>query len=752
MAIIVKEEILEPVMENIPEELQMIPNWVLWRAEWNEKRQQFDKVPYQTNGIDKADSTRNHTWGSFKDIEEAYLNGNVEGIGFVLSEDDPYCVIDIDGLENVEVLPALAQEITDLSYAELSPSGSGIHIWLKGFYHDKEKFKNKNTKLGYEIYSNERFMTFTGETLNNLPISEGTKINSFIEKIFKREEQVQSFITKRNDNFGRAALSEEEVIHIACNNPKTGERFKSFLRGGWEQNYNSDFSSGDLAFLNDLAFWTNCDYGMMDSIYRKSTLMREKFDRPQNGTTYGNEQIMKAISECANTFNPPKGEDEKIKGPWWRTNGNGSISFLHQVLAKEVLKKYHIVRYPSPHSDLYYFNPKKGIYEQDKSGRQINGIIRKFDEDLKSGQIKEVHNYITDLSPIINKVNENYIALKNGILNFTTFEIEPFNPGVFILQKVSVEYKPNAYDSFVESTLKKVTKGHAASIENIKEIFACVLYPGVLVPKIHYLLGRSAHNGKSSILNLIHETFNKDGGNISAVTPQKLASSTFAGSSIYGKLANIVDDNPTSLIEDSGLLKTIVTGGFAEIEKKGRDSETVRLSATFIIASNHFPNLNESGNAINRRLNIIPFDHNFSLDDDCLPDEESMRLTKSDSASEYVLKLAIDALKRMMNNPSSDKLTVNDRAQEAISAFAEHNDPLADFFHEFDEQYFNDVRGARALEDYEQYCRENRIPPMETKKFKEVVNTKFNMEWKDKTINESGFWKTVKGFKSKSKK
>lgn len=750
MTIASKEEILLVNIDNIPMELKQLNNWVLWKAIEDKESQKFYKVPFQANGIDKAISTNDSTWNTFDRVVEAYESGTGDGIGFVLSESDPYACIDIDGLKSVDVLPSLAQEITDLSYAELSPSGSGIHVFVK-YTHNSEKLKNKNTKLGFEIYSSKRFITFTGESVNTLPINEGPKIDAFIEKVFKREERVQSFVTQRNESYGRAALSEDEIIRVACNNPKTGERFKSFLNGGWEKFYSSQ-SEADMSFCNDLAFWTNCDYVMMDSIFRRSSLMRDKWDKSRNSSTYGDETLQKAIAECANTFNPPKGEEEKSKSPWWRHNGNGTISFLHQVLAKEVLKKYHIVRYPSPHSDLYYYNPKKGIYEQDRSGRQINGIIRKFDEDLKTGQIKEVHNFITDMSPIVNKVNENYIALKNGILNFKTFEIEPFNPDVFVLQKIPVEYKPNAYDTFVESTLEKVTKGHAASIENIKEIFACVLYPGVLVPKIHYLLGRSAHNGKSSILNLIHQTFNKDGGNISAVTPQKLASSTFAGSSVYGKLANIVDDNPESLIEDSGLLKTIVTGGFAEIEKKGRDSETVRLSATFIIASNHFPNLNESGNAINRRLNIIPFDHNFSLDDECLPDEESMRLIASDSASEYVLKLAIDALKRMMNDPSSDKLTVNDRAQEAISAFAEHNDPVADFFHEFDEQYFNENRGSEVLREYELWCRENRIPPMETKKFKEVVNTKFNMEWKDKTISESGVWKTVKGFKSKIKK
>ncbi|PIC71145.1 DNA primase [Sporosarcina sp. P16b] len=751
MALVEKEEILLVAAENIPDELKKLPQFVLWRAEWNEQRKQFDKIPYQLNGR-RASSTDSSTWGNFEQVLKIYEeNNNYEGVGFVLTQQDDFVCVDIDDLQSVDELDPLAEEIVSMSYAETSPSGKGIHVWFRHKL-DRERHKNKNAETGYEIYDSSRFLTITGESLNALPINPGgEELNVFLDKVLKREKAQVSTI-QQNDNFGRAALSEEEIIKIACKNPATGDRFKSFLFGGWEPQYQSDYSDADLGFLNDLAFWCNCDIQMIDSIYRKSSLMRDKWDRPQNGTTYGNEQIMKAVSECANTFSPPQGGEGEIKRPWWRTNDNSTRSFLHQVLAKEVMKEYSIVRYPSPHSDLYYFNPKKGIYEQDRSGRQINGIIRKFDDELKNGQVKETHNYIQDMSPVVSKLNENYIALKNGILNFNTFELEPFNSDIFILQKIGVNYNPVAYDSFVDSTLNKVTRGHAASIENIKEIFACVLYPGVLVPKIHYLLGRSAHNGKSSVLNLIHQTFNKDGGSISAVTPQKLASSTFAGSSIYGKLANIVDDNPESLIEDSGLLKTIVTGGYAEIERKGRDSETVRLSTTMIIASNHFPNLNESGNAINRRLNIIPFDHNFSLDVDCLPDEESMRLISSDSASEYVLKIAVDTLKRMMSNPSADKLTPNDKVREAATAFAEHNDPAADFFHEFNEQYFNDVRGTRAIKDYEDWCRENRVPPMDTKKFKEVVCTRYSMEWKDKSVQESGAWKTVKGFKSKGNK
>ncbi|MGE7954643.1 DUF927 domain-containing protein [Lysinibacillus xylanilyticus] len=305
MTILEKEQILLVATENIPSELKQLKNWVLWKAEWDEKQDVFTKVPYRSNGIRKASSTNYRTWNTFDKVYEAYENGVGEGIGFVLSETDPYVCIDIDNIENMDALPELAHEIINLSYAELSPSGKGIHVWIKNFQHDSDQFKNKNTNLGYEIYSSKRFITFTGESLNNLPISEGKDIESFIEKVFKREEATSS-LPQQSNGRGKAALSESEIIRIA-EKSKNGDRFKALLYGGWEQIYDSQ-SEADMAFVNDLAFWTNCDYQVMDSIFRKSSLMRVKWDRKQNRTTYGDEQINKAIRECKNTFTP----DQKI--------------------------------------------------------------------------------------------------------------------------------------------------------------------------------------------------------------------------------------------------------------------------------------------------------------------------------------------------------------------------------------------------------------------------------------------------------
>ena len=96
-------------------------------------------------------------------------------------------------------------------------------------------------------------------------------------------------------------------------------------------------------------------------------------------------------------------------------------------------------------------------------------------------------------------------------------------------------------------------------------MFAQVLYPKILIDQIIYLLGTVADNGKSTVQHIIKATFDS-GNQISSVSPQRLANNHFAGSSIYGKMANIVDDLPNVVIEDAGNIKTSITGGYIEIE------------------------------------------------------------------------------------------------------------------------------------------------------------------------------------------
>lgn len=764
MTLLIDGAITKPKFENIPTLLKETPQWVLWHSRKRKKKDGSFYLSKEPVNINKEFGfkwdNKNYLY-TFSEVQEAYTKGNFNGIGFVLFPNDDIVCVDIDDLENTDALPAEIYNLTIYSYAEKSPSGNGIHLWIRG----RKPHWIGTKKNGIEFFGGQtKFITVTGDTLNNLEILPQQNLIDMIAKDYFGKPSTANHKNTRT-NINNNQLNDDELLNKMFSSKK-GEEIKSLWNGNLES-YAFDDSSADMALANHLAYWTNGDFERIQKLMFQSKLAREKWFTHK---TYLAVTIEKAVAGIKNfmpitknipTTNIQSNElhspqvqqltqnERTVQKSWWIENANGTKSLKHKILAEEILKEFSIVRYPTAHSDLYYYNKRKGIYEQDRSGRQINAIIRSKD-DLSRSQVKEVHEYLADMSPIVKSISENYIALYNGLLNLKTFELEPFRQNVFLTQKIETTYDPNAYNDFVQTTLEKVTKGHESSIRNIEEMFACVLYPKILVPKMFYLYGRTAHNGKSSILNMIHETFDKNGGNISAISPQRLATNNFAGSAMYGKLANIVDDQPDQVIQDSGLLKTIITGGRIEIERKGKDSETVQISTVLITASNFYPNFRENGNQLNRRLHIIPFEHNFSNDPDCLSDKETMEILKSKSAREYVLKLAIDALKRMLSSNTQDNLTFNEKSREAAESFAEYSDPLSDYFFEFDKDYFEKHSGSRVLQDYEQWCKDNRVSyPLGTRRFKEAICNHYEMEWTTKKIKINGIWKSVKGFKSK---
>ena len=216
-------------------------------------------------------------------------------------------------------------------------------------------------------------------------------------------------------------------------------------------------------------------------------------------------------------------------------------------------------------------------------------IIRSL-EILKDNAVKEVRNYIIDTCKIQTEVNSNYVAAKNGLIHYKTKAFKEFTPDIiFIIDNLPTAYDPDAYDEFIDQTINKVSCEHEATIKNIHEMFAQVLYPELLIDQILYLLGTVADNGKSTLQHMISATFDS-GGQISSVSPQRLANNNFAGSSVYGKMANIVDDLPNRLkLRTVEISKLPLLEDIFEIEEKGEGSRSVRMQTPFIITSIHYP-------------------------------------------------------------------------------------------------------------------------------------------------------------------
>ena len=146
--------------------------WILWKWEWSVQQKRWAKVPYQTNREWKARSTDPSTWNTFDAVRTAYQRGGFDGVGFVLSANDPFVFVDLDHVVVDGDLEPWAQELVDHagSYHEWSIRGEGVHILVEGVLPDGKGHHGD----GLEVYDRARFMIMTGRTpsVNALPIVE----------------------------------------------------------------------------------------------------------------------------------------------------------------------------------------------------------------------------------------------------------------------------------------------------------------------------------------------------------------------------------------------------------------------------------------------------------------------------------------------------------------------------------------------------------------------------------------------------
>jgi putative DNA primase/helicase len=157
---------LIPIFENIPADLTARPQWVNWRFE--RRNGKPTKRPVQPDGS-AASATDPATWSPFDFVRTAYETANEDpifrrrfcGVGFVLTDADPFVAFDFDHCLDVKfniIDPRVAEFVRRLnSYTEITPSGCGLRVIVHA------KLPPQGRKLGnFECYAAERFVTLTG--------------------------------------------------------------------------------------------------------------------------------------------------------------------------------------------------------------------------------------------------------------------------------------------------------------------------------------------------------------------------------------------------------------------------------------------------------------------------------------------------------------------------------------------------------------------------------------------------------------
>lgn len=283
----------------IPDELRNRDQWICWRAE--QRGEKLTKIPRSPHG-GPGDSTDPATWGSFFQATEVRDQHGYDGIGYVFSADDPYCGIDLDGVRDSETggLEPWAEKIVAAldSFTEVSPSGTGIHVYMKGSLPAGGRRRGQ-----IEMYSRGRFFTVSGEHLRGSPLTieeRGPQLALLHRKVFGEREHSENGHRESDSGNG---LSDQETISKAMRS-RRGEDFSRLWSGAF--NGHGSHSEADLALCSMLAFWTGGDEARIDALFRQSGLMRPKWDRMD----YRERTISAAVTGTRTFYEPKTGSKD----------------------------------------------------------------------------------------------------------------------------------------------------------------------------------------------------------------------------------------------------------------------------------------------------------------------------------------------------------------------------------------------------------------------------------------------------------
>ena len=219
-----KQELAPFRGENIPKELIALPQWVAWTGT-KDDRGKMSKIPINPSNGFHAKTNDSATWGTFDAAAKWSLQNNLQGVGFVFTENDDFVGIDIDGCLSSETgkMDLTADEIVKHfdSYTEISPSQKGVHIITKG------KLPGPGRKNGsLEMYDQKRFFTITGNLFSEMlaEISDcSDQIVSLYEHKFGKTSSVK--------NLDGRANPEDRALIDKARNAENGDKFSRLWNG-----------------------------------------------------------------------------------------------------------------------------------------------------------------------------------------------------------------------------------------------------------------------------------------------------------------------------------------------------------------------------------------------------------------------------------------------------------------------------------------------------------------------------------------
>lgn len=691
-------------LSNIPDDLKQLKNWCVWKFEKrNGKR---TKIPFNAETGEFAKSNDKSTWSSY---ETAVNAEGVDGIGFFF--EPPYLGIDIDDIDDDlhrfkqgDKLDNIVSEFNEAfkSYTEVSPSGNGLHIIVKG------KIPGSRRRKGnIEMYDSGRFFTMTGKNIGKYK-----DVTEVSEQVFKTiyekylPDNTVKYPTTNNYQENIHNLSEIDVINEIYNS-KQAKLFDDLMKGNYEPYYTSH-SEADMALANILAFWCAKDYSQMDSIFRQSNLYRDKWDEKRKNSTYGEQTLFKAINEANNIYTPKQQTDDnplryalsKLFDNQEETKEYPIRSYDDTGNADRFIDRYgNLYKYSYIANKFYIYDGmkwkvddkgsirklidemiesiknEKVLHSEDVTEEEAREVFQKYYKKTRGTQAKK--NIMNELmhrrpaTPDEFDKDDMLLNVANGYIDLTSRELYKHDINKMFSQITNTDYTEKMQPAVWLDFLNDIFAGDKAVIRYIQKALGYSL-TGSTREQIMFILFGKGRNGKSIFVEVISEILGDYSNNMQAKSLMvKKNDNVNTDIARLSKARFVTSSEPNEGFRfDEGLIKQL-TGG-DKVTARFLYAEEFEYTPKFKIwvSTNHKPIIRGTDDGIWRRLVLIPFDVQ-------IPEE------KVDKDLKYKLLREAPAILNWMAEGAymwmQEGLAMPEKLKEAVQKYRNEMDTLGQF-------------------------------------------------------------------------
>lgn len=625
VAAVTTQRALAPSETSVPSELRTLPAWLLWCYLPATDGKKPRKVPYYAtnkqarHGAQGTSDDRSQLV-TFK--EAAKVAGDGYGLGIAMLPEWNLVGLDFDNCVTDGVVRPDVEALLAGTYAEFSPSGTGVRAFMRGEVPDKKSRKAEGV-YGFETFHSKGFLTITG---NMLPICElvgGGEITGLTD-------EVRALCVARFGTATRAAPAERE---------STGDPLMTFEPTlGWSAN--EQRVCLDKINVDDLTY---------DEWVKTGMALHHENGGNDTGLTLWDEWSARGASYVSR-------EDLEHR---YVAFGRGcqrpvTMRFLRRK-ARDAAPDTLVLDLKSPMRSARHFVERHHDSDQGRTLHCLNrswythagGRYVEVDGDVVRASIygfldkalKPVKNSLVPFDPDMREVTRVVDALRsevivssgaqpfwlngytgpeardicsmiNGLLHLPSRQLLSHTPGFFTVNSVPYAWDPRA-PAPVEwlKFLDMLWHDDPEMVEAVQEMFGYLLTTDTSQQKMFLMLGPK-RSGKGTIARVLSAMIGQH--NVVSPTLDSMATQ-FGLQQLIGKQLAIIPDARLGPSDHKLVEKLLQVSGEdgTTVERKNIAHWTGKLPTRFIIITNEMPRFTDASGAITSRFIVLETRRSF---------------------------------------------------------------------------------------------------------------------------------------------